>query len=157
MTDAAELAVKLKSEGERLMAFFEAIPDAQWELPVYTEGTLWTVRNTLAHLMTAERAFRELFEQIRLGGPGIREDFIIDRYNASQQRKTADLPPADLVRRFREARADMVAWVSDLADADLEKQGRHPFLGVTNLRHMIKMIYIHNQLHYRDIRAALNR
>ncbi len=147
--------MRLKSEGERLTAFFETIQGAQWEQPVYTEGTIWTIRNTLAHLMTAERAFRLLFERIRLGGPGVGEDFVIDRYNASQQRKTADLTATDLLRAFRDARSDMVAWVSSLTDADLEKQGRHPFLGVTNLRQMIKMIYIHNQLHYRDIRVAL--
>jgi hypothetical protein len=37
----------------------------------------------------------------------------------------------------------------------LEKTGRHPFLGVTTLREMIKMIYIHNQTHYRDLRRVL--
>ncbi len=155
MPEAVELAVKLESEGRRLTAFLEVIQEAEWELPVYTEDTVWTVRNTLAHLMTSERAFRVLFERIRVGEPGVSEDFEIDRYNASQQRKTANLTVPDLMRSFREARSDMVAWVSNLADADLEKQGRHPFLGVTNLRQMIKMVYIHNQLHFRDMRAAL--
>jgi len=37
----------------------------------------------------------------------------------------------------------------------LEKQGRHPFLGVTTIREMVKMLYIHNLTHYRDMKKAL--
>ena len=60
-----------------------------------------------------------------------------------------------LLERFREARKQMIAWVAGLEDAALERTGRHPFLGVSTLREMIKMIYIHNQTHYRDIRRVL--
>ncbi len=157
MGEAARLAEKLRSEGERLAAFFAGLDDAQWEAPVYTEGAVWTVRNTLAHLMTAEKAFTILFERIRRGGAGVSEDFVIDRYNASQQRKTADLSAAELLAAFRRARTEMVAWLSDIADSDLEKKGRHPFLGVTELGQMVKMIYVHNQMHLRDIRTALDK
>jgi uncharacterized damage-inducible protein DinB len=155
MSEGADLAAKLQSEGERLLAFFGALGQGQWEAEVYTDGAVWTVRNTLAHLMTSERAFTILFEQIRQGGSGVTEDFAIDRYNASQQRKTMDLRASDLLQSFRQARAAMVTWVSGLAEEDLEKRGRHPFLGVTSLREMLKMVYIHNQVHYRDVRRAL--
>ena len=43
----------------------------------------------------------------------------------------------------------------DLKESDLEKQGRHPFLGMTTLREMIKMLYIHNMTHYRDMKKVL--
>ena len=157
MAEAAQLAAKLQVEGTRLSDFFQGLDPAQWDLPVYTEGTVWTVRNTLAHLMTSERAFTALFQQIRDGNPGVSEDFVIDRYNASQQRKTANVAPSALLDSFREARAEMITWLSGIADSDLEREGRHPFLGWTSLRQMVKMVYIHNQVHYRDIRAALDR
>ncbi len=155
MSESAELAAKLRVEGERITAFFACLHDDDWERVVYSEETAWTVRSILAHLMTAERAFVRLLEQIRQGGRGVSEDFDIDRYNASQQRKTANMSTADLGRSFQEARAEMVAWVSGLADSDLEKQGRHPFLGSASLREMIKMVYLHNHLHYRDVRRTL--
>ncbi len=155
MSEAADLAAKLHVEGERLTAFFAGLDDDEWERIVYTEGTVWSVRSILAHLMTAEQAFVRLFEQIRQGGGGVSEDFVIDRYNASQQRKTANLSTGDLRHSYQEARAEMVAWVSGLSDGDLEKRGRHPFLGSTSLRDMIKMVYLHNHMHYRDVRRVL--
>ncbi len=156
MSEAVQLAEKLRSEGEKFSEFFRGLTDAQWSLRVYTEGSVWTVRSVLAHLMTAERAFLKLFEEIRLGGQGASEDFVVDRYNARQQEKTQALTPDQLQEQYREMRAAMVAWVTGIKDPELEIRGRHPFLGVTTLREMIKLVYIHNQTHYRDIRRALN-
>ncbi len=155
MTEATDLANKLQSEGEKFSAFFASLTPQDWSSQVYTEGSVWTIRSILAHLMTAERAFLKLFEDIRQGGPGASEDFVIDRYNARQQEKTRDIAPADLLQQYRDTRQQMMAWVAALPDADLERVGRHPFLGVTTLREMIKMIYIHNQTHYRDIRRVM--
>lgn len=155
MSETLELAQKLKSEGEKFAAFFGSLTDEQWKKEVYTEGSVWTIRNILAHLMTSERAFVKLFASIRQGGAGVPDDFVIDRYNASQQEKTKELTPAELLDQYKAVRAEMIAWVSSLNDLDLEKTGRHPFLGVTTIREMIKMVYIHNQTHYRDLRRVL--
>jgi uncharacterized damage-inducible protein DinB len=153
----AFLAEKLQSEGRRLVEFFSSLSGAQWEKEVYTEGTTWTVRNVLAHFVTAERGFVKLFEQIRQGGPGASEDFSIDRYNASQQEKTRDWTPQQLLEQFQAVRAEMVQWVRGLTESDLQRIGRHPFLGETTLGEMIKMVYLHNQLHYRDVKRAIQR
>ena len=153
--ETAVLAQKLKSEGDKFSAFFAGLTDDQWKREVYTEGSVWTIRSILAHLMTSERAFVKLFESIRQGGAGVSEDFVIDRYNARQQEKTSELTPAELLEQYKAVRAEMIAWVSGIADSDLEKTGRHPFLGVTTLHEMVKMVYIHNQTHYRDLRRVL--
>ena len=156
MSETVQLAEKLRSEGEKFNAFFRSLTETQWSLSVYTEGSVWTVRSILAHLMTAERAFLKLFEEIRLGGQGASEDFVIDRYNARQQEKTQALTPSQLLEQYGEMRAAMVAWVSGIKDEELELRGRHPFLGVATLREMIKLVYVHNQTHYRDVRRVLN-
>ena len=155
MPEVAELVQKLKSEGKKYAAIFAGMTDEQWTKEVYTEGSVWTVRNILAHLVTAERAFTKLFPSIREGGPGASKDFDIDRYNASQQEKTRELTPQELLEQYRAVRAEMIAWVSSLDEADLDKTGRHPFMGHTTLREMIKLVYLHNQLHYRDLRKVL--
>jgi hypothetical protein len=155
MTESAALAAKLRAEGEKLADFMISLSAEQWAVEVYTEGSVWTIRSIMVHLMTAERAFLKLFEQIMQGGPGVSEDFVIDRYNASQQAKAKDLDRHELLERYRSTRARMVALVLGFRDADLEKIGRHPFLGVTALREMVKMIYIHNQAHLRDARRCL--
>lgn len=155
MSETTELADKLKNEGERLAKFFAELTDEQWTQDVYTEGTTWSVRHVLSHFVTSERGLVRLFESIRQGGAGATDDFSIDRYNEEQQEKTKEFTPAELLEQYREARANSVTWVSGLKDEELEIKGRHPFLGETVIREMVKMLYLHNQLHYRDMKRAI--
>lgn len=155
MSVVNELADKLKSEGEKFYAIFAGIADDQWNMEVYTEGETWTIHNVLSHFVTSERGLLRLFERIRLTGEGSSEDFSIDRYNARQQEKTRNSTPQELLEQYESVRLDSVAWILSLSEEDLEIRGRHPFLGVTTLREMIKMLYIHNQTHYRDMRKVL--
>ena len=155
MSEITELAEKLKSEGEKIYAIFAEFADDQWNAEVYTEGTTWTIRNVLSHLVTSERGLLKLFEQIRQGGEGASLDFSIDRYNASMQARNKELTPIELLEQYKSVRAESIAWTSALSESELEKQGRHPFLGITTIREMIKMLYIHNQTHYRDMKKTL--
>ncbi len=155
MSEITELVEKLKTEGERMAAFFAELTDDQWTVEVYTEGATWTIRDTLSDFVASERGLVRLFERIRATGEGVSEDFSIDRYNASQQEKTKDLAPADLLEQYKQIRAESVQWVSGLKDEELDIKGRHPFLDETVIREMIKMLYLHNQLHYRDMKRVL--
>ena len=155
MSELSELADKLKSEGEKMAVIFASLKDEQWTTEVYTEGETWTLRNILAHFVTSERGLIKLFERIRTTGEGSPDDFSIDRYNAAQQRRTSDLAPQDLLEQYKAMRAESVAWTLSLSESDLEIQGRHPFLGMTTIREMIKMLYIHNLTHYRDMKKVL--
>jgi uncharacterized damage-inducible protein DinB len=155
MSEVAELAGKLKTEGERMAAFFAELAGDQWDKEVYTEGTTWSIRNVLSHFVTSERGLIRLFERIRTSGEGSSADFSIDRYNAAQQEKTKDLAPAELLEQYKQTRAESIEWVSGLKEEELDIKGRHPFLGETVIREMIKMLYLHNQMHYRDMKRAL--
>jgi len=156
MSEITELAEKLRSEGERFVSIFSGLNDDQWSQEVYTEGTTWTIRNILAHFVTSERGLIKLFEQIRQGGTGAADDFSIDRYNAAMQDRTKESTPADLLEQYKQIRANSVAWVSALNDEELEIVGRHPFLEMTTIREMIKMLYIHNMTHYRDMKKSMS-
>ena len=151
----ARLAERLEKEGEKVVAYFSSLTDGQWNTEVYAEGDTWTIRNVLAHFVTSERGLHKLFRNICEGGLGASDDFSIDRYNARQQEKTAKLTPGELLEQFIDVRADLVSWVSKLSQEDLNKEGRHPYLGQVNLAEMLKMIYLHNQLHSRDIRKQI--
>ncbi|MCI0550917.1 MAG: DinB family protein [Anaerolineae bacterium] len=155
MSEITELAEKLKSEGEKIYGIFSAFTDSHWNAEVYTEGATWTIRNVLSHLVTSERGLIKLFEQIRQGGEGSSVAFSIDRYNASMQARTKELSPEELLEQYKSVRAESIAWTSGLSEPDLEIRGRHPFLGLTTIREMIKMLYIHNQTHYRDMKKVL--
>lgn len=155
MSEVSALADKLKTEGEKWIAIFSGFTDDQWEQEVYTEGTTWTIRNVLAHFVTSERGLLKLFEQIRQGGAGAADDFSIDRYNAAMQERTRELSPAELIEQYKQARDHSVAWVSALKPEELEIKGRHPFLQMTTIREMIKMLYIHNMTHHRDMKKVI--
>jgi uncharacterized damage-inducible protein DinB len=155
MSEISELADKLRTEGDRFISIFSGLGDDQWNQEVYTEGTTWTIRNVLAHFVTSERGLIKLFERIRQTGEGAADDFSIDRYNAAMQERTKEMTPQELLDQYRDIRASSIAWVSSLKEEDLEITGRHPFLGQTVIREMIKMLYIHNLTHYRDMKKAL--
>lgn len=155
MSEVAELAEKLKSEGERFVSIFTRFTDDEWKKDIYTEDSTWTLRNILAHFVTSERGLLKLFEQIRQGDAGAPDDFSIDRYNAAMQERTKEVTPQELIEQYKATRAASVAWTSGLSEADLDKKGRHPFLGVTTIREMVKMLYIHNLTHYRDMKKII--
>ena len=155
MSELNDLAAKLKSEGEKFYSLFAGLTDDQWQMEIYTEGETWTIRNVLSHFVTSERGLIKLFERIRTTGEGAADDFSIDRYNAAQQQRTKELPAQELLLQYKEVRSNSIAWVSGLKEEELEIQGRHPFLGMTSIREMIKMLYIHNQTHYRDMKKVL--
>jgi uncharacterized damage-inducible protein DinB len=154
-TTPAWLAERLKKEGEKVIAYFAALTDEQWHSEVYTEGDIWTIRHVLAHFVTSERGLLKLFKDICEGGAGVSDDFSIDHYNARQQEKAKDLMPQELLAQFAEVRADTANWVSGLSQEDLAKEGRHPFLGQVQLVEMLKMLYLHNQIHFRDFRKLV--
>lgn len=152
---SASLAEKLKSEGEKTQAFFAALTPEQWQKTVYGEEGPWTARSILAHFVSAEQGFLKIFPSIRDGGPGVTDDFDIDRFNASQQAKLAEISPVDLLARYQATRAEMVAFALSLSEDDLQKRGRHPALGVTSLGEMLKMVHLHNTMHLRDLKKAI--
>ena len=155
MSEITQLAEKLRSEGDKISSIFSGLTDEQWSREVYTEGATWTIRNILSHFVTSERGLLKLFEKIRQGGEGSPDDFSINRYNAAMQERMREATPQELLAQYKEVRSNAIAWVSSLKEAELEITGRHPFLGQTMIRDMIKMLYIHNLDHYRDMKKAL--
>jgi hypothetical protein len=155
MSETSELAEKLRSEGEKIVTIFSGLTNDQWDEEIYTEGSTWTIRHVLSHFVTSERGLLKLFEQIRLGGAGAADDFSIDRYNAAMQERTKEATAEELLQQYRDVRVRAIAWVSALNEAELELKGRHPFLGMTTIREMIKMLYIHNLTHSRDMKKAM--
>ncbi len=150
-----KLAQRLREEGQQTVAFFEAIPPDQWERQVYTDGESWSIRQILAHIAQSEDGIYRMVAHIVSGGEGVPEDFDLDRYNQHKVQQAQDQSPSDLIAMFSERRAVTVRWVSALSEEDLQKTGRHPWLGESQIADMLKLMYRHVQLHQRDIRKLL--
>ena len=150
-----KIAEKLIREGQKLEQFFSNLNESQLEICVYLDEQEWQIRDVLAHFISAEKSFLLLFESIRIGGQGVTDDFSITEFNDLQVLKMKNIDPEDLLVLFGETRMRTVKWVKGLSEEETAKSGRHPAMGDTTLREMIKMVYLHNQMHLRDIRAAI--
>jgi len=156
MPGRQELILKrLQEEGHKVITYFRSLTDGAYTQQVYITGPEWRVRDILAHFVSAERTFAFYGRDILAGGPGAPEDFVIDEFNATQVAGLKDAPPADLIRQFESARAEVVEMVRGMADPDFDRIGRHPWFGRVPLEQMLKLIYRHNMLHERDTRRAL--
>ena len=153
MTESASfLAQRLRDEGDRTVAYFKGLTESQWSSTVYSENARWALRDLLAHFVSVEKSFQELFHDVQSGGGGAPDGFSIDRFNAEEVDRLAAHPPEALLGMFAQARSEMSVWVAGLSPLDLQKTGRHPGLGMSSLAEMIKMVYLHNQIHLRDAR-----
>ena len=149
------LSERMLSEGQRTLAFFRTLTPDQWRLTIYTEGSEWAVRDVLAHFVSAESGMTRLVENILSGGAGTPDDFDLNAYNERKVAGLKDVSTEDLLAQFAILREKSAALACRLSPEDLLKTGRHPWLGVTNISEILKMMYRHNQIHQRDIRRSI--
>lgn len=146
---------RLSEEGRKTIAFFSALSEAQLQQPVYADGAQWQVRDLLAHLALVEHTFHHYNRDALNGGPGVPTDFDIDGFNAAHTGEGRQTPVAALLEKFKSARAETIALLTAMTDADLDRRAYHPFLGHTTLEQILKLLYRHAMLHERDARRAL--
>jgi len=150
------LAERLRIVGEKTTAFFLTLSNGQWSKIIYTDHVEWTIYDVLAHFVSTEISLIHLFDNINNGRSGTPVDFSIDKFNMKEVVELHKFSPYELLNKFSIAREQMITWVSSLSELDLLKKGRHPFLGWTILAEMIKMVYLHNQIHCRDMHRVLD-
>lgn len=150
-------ADKLENDGQKVAETFESLSAEQAGLILYdTSLDRWRIKDVLAHLAFAEQAFLEIFTDIVNGGNGAKEDVIVDDYNFEKMQLYKAIPLPSIIAEYRETRANTLRFIGGLSGEDLEKTGYHPALGMTNLSEMIKMIYLHTQIHMRDVKKKLS-
>jgi len=155
-TRIERLLARLRKGIDKTKAVFGSISPAQWDAVLYEEPYPWTVRDLLAHFLSAEKGLLRLAQDIAAGGPGAPEGFDYDGFNAAEQKRLAGIPPQRLLADLIAARQQTIEWVAGLSEADLDKVGRHPALGEIDLETFINAIYGHQLLHMRDLMAALS-
>ncbi|MGD2159312.1 MAG: DinB family protein [Anaerolineales bacterium] len=152
----SKLIDRFQKEGRKTQTFFQALTPEEWGREIYSEGTVWTVRQIFAHLVSAESGIARLVQHILDGGQGVPEDFDLDRYN---ERKVGELDGKttdELMVMFSNLRGETIKMVATLGDEDLSREGRHPWLGMATLGDMLKLMYRHNKIHQREIRRVLD-
>jgi hypothetical protein len=78
----------------------------------------------------------------------------IDEFNEREVGGMADRTIGDLLPEFERLRIETVDLVRGMREADLSREGRHPFFGRSSLEKLLKLVYRHNMIHLRDIRRV---
>lgn len=152
------LLKRLTEEGAKTAVFMRALADGRLGRlgqQVYTTGPEWQAGDLLAHLVSAEQTFLVYTRDALAGGPGVPGSFDIDAYNAAAVEARRGADPETLAAEFEAARAETVALVRSLDEADLDRIHFHPWLGRAPLEQILKLLYRHTMLHERDVRKAL--
>lgn len=152
----SQLADRLQTEGEKTVEFFKTLPVEKWHEQIYTDGEHWTIHQILTHLTQAEDSVARLVTHVVGGGGGSPEGFDLNAYNHKKVKELENQTPESLLDEFSRRRTRTVSFVGKLTDADLEKVGRHAFLGMATVEEMLKTMHLHTQLHRRDIRKYLD-
>ncbi|MEE8356603.1 MAG: hypothetical protein V3R33_04765, partial [Anaerolineales bacterium] len=63
----------------------------------------------------------------------------------------------DLLDILTEIRKASIAWVLELDELELDRVGRHPVLGASNVETIINSIYAHQLLHMRELATRLRK
>ena len=152
---AIALAEKLRSEGERIVQFFAGLSDAQWQIQMYDHGAKWKVRGVLEHLIVSERQLQTLFEMIVRTGVGAPDGMDVDVLNLERTGTLCPLSYADILRDYTLTREQTIEFTRVLTDEQLVFKARHPAIGISALEDQLKLVYLHHQMHMRDVKKAL--
>ena len=150
-----DLVARLRKGGRKTTELLGTLSHEQWQVVLYVGPPAWTVRDLLAHFLSAEEALLHIAQDIAAGGPGAPVGFDYNAFNADEQARLADIPPQQLLADLAAAREATIAWVAGLDEADLDRRGHHPALGEITLEAFINGFYGHQLLHVRDLQARM--
>lgn len=152
-----ELQHKLAENRDALFALLKGLSEEEWEVPVYSEDTIWTVSDMVRHLEGAERSMIALMVNIQQGGAGASEDFDLARFNASRIKKAKEKRPFALMADMQQNREDLLTFMASLTAEDWQKKGRHGSLNIMTIEEICTVIADHEAVHTADIKTALEQ
>ncbi|MBN2149674.1 MAG: DinB family protein [Anaerolineales bacterium] len=154
-TTPTQLAQRLSENADKSLEFFRSLTPEQWEKAIFSDIARWNARQVLAHFASAEMGRATLIQDILSGGAGSPENFSVDAFNEQEVNRLDHLSVDELIQQFASLRQETARLVASLAQEDLVRPGRDPFLGQTTLEEIIQLTYRHTQIHLREMRKAI--
>ena len=136
---------------------FGAFGPADWERPIASSEGAWTVKQALAHLVSAEIGQLGTGQRMLTGEARLGEGFSLDFWNRRQVEKRKDQPPAVLLDELAALRQNLLAWIDGLAEADLDRSGQHGRGDVITVEQLCYRIGEHELEHALEIQRALEK
>ena len=115
----------------------------------------WSIKETLAHLASAEGSHRQVAQAIAAGQAVDLADFDLDTWNAAQVAERRQRSIDEILEEMTAERQRTLSALQDLENETLDRQGLHPALGETTVLKVFRIIHIHERWHLKDIRQLL--
>jgi len=145
---------KLAHNREKLIALVSNLSEDELDqrLP---DG--WTIRAALTHLLNAEEDHCQISGVIASGEiDRLPPTIDIDAYNAERLAARGHLSRDELFAALAAQRERTIMLFNLLTEDQLARSGPHPALGEMTAGDILRVIAIHEQMHTRDIAAALD-
>lgn len=156
MTERTDFLRKRLAAAQSEMEAVFAQAGGRWETPVYSDGAAWSVRQVAIHLADAERSlFGQMKSIVETGASTVPDDFDVDRYNMRSVEKRDAMTGPEALATQASSRDGLMAWLDTLTEADLERTGRHPVIGIIPIDMYIRVIARHQKDHTADVAKAL--
>ena len=114
----------------------------------------WTAKDLIGHVAYAEASMLPMIQGALAGASaGPNPDFDLDRWNEGRVRRARGQSVTDLLARLDDSRAQCLALLDSLADADLDRPTYHPSLKETTVAGVFGVIGDHEAGHAGELRA----
>jgi uncharacterized damage-inducible protein DinB len=130
----------LNNAPARAAEAMEALPATAYEWQLAPEA--WSLSQTLAHLAASDPPFQNrLSQMMQAHNPWL------PYFGPEVARPEVDASAQELLARFRDTRAALLAFLAGLAPQDWERPGVHETMGPTTLAQQVQNIINHDAEH----------
>ncbi len=138
------------------MQIFNTFSPEQWDKPAPSdEGALWKARDVLAHLAVSEGGQLGQINRCLAGEKPVPDDFDLTRFNRRSVQKQADKAVAEMLREIETAHAQVLDLLDKVAEADLDKSGRHARGDVITVEQFFIRTTEHRRQHAEELLRAV--
>ncbi len=139
------------------MAILNRFTPEQWEQPAPSEEDApWKARDVLAHIAVSEGGQLGQLQRCVKGEVTVPEDFDLRRFNRRSVQKQADRSVADMLKEIETGHAQVLAALDAVAEADLDKKGRHARGDILTVEQFFIRITEHRRQHAEELKRALS-
>lgn len=138
------------------MAILGRFTPEQWEQPAPSEADApWKARDVLAHIAVSEGGQLGQLQRCVKGEVTVPDDFDLRRFNRRSVQKQADRSVADMLKEIETVHLQVLAALDAVAEADLDKKGRHARGDILTVEGFFIRITEHRRQHAEEIWKAI--
>lgn len=149
-----KLCDDITSARNEVLSIVESLSPEQFARPTVNDG--WSVREVMIHLATIPARNMDMWSHA-IAGKDWTGEKKVDDFSRKQIELRKDTPDADIVKEYRQATDEQIAFLQTMDPAMMDREWDHPAasLGRTTLEKMAIAGPPHHRKHGAEIKAAV--